>query len=154
MNYKEITLGDFKVIGLSVRTTNKDYKAQKDIAQLWENFINNNILSTVPNKVSDDIYCIYTDYENNFMGEYTTILGCIVSKEENIPDNLIVKDISACSYHLYTTEGKLPKCVGKTWQHIWQQPDTHRKYKADFDVYGKDAQNPDKAKVYTYLSVK
>lgn len=153
MDFEKVSLDKLIVVGISVRTTNQNYKSQRDIAKLWEFFFLNNIQQLIPNKISDDIYCIYTDYESDYTGEYTTILGCLVSKIENLSDRLIVKEIPACEYYKYISEGEMPYCVGKTWAHIWQS-NIDRKYLADFDIYGKEAKDPKNAKITTYLSIK
>lgn len=153
MKYEKITQEAISIVGIAVRTTNKDGQAQHDIAELWKKFIENNIADLIPFKISDDIYCIYTDYESDFMGEYTTILGCRVSDTNDTNDEFIYKEILSGDYLKFTSEGKLPEAVGKTWMHIWQS-NYDRKYTADFDVYGKDAVDPENATVITYLSVK
>lgn len=152
--YKNIHKEAFYVIGISVRTANKDGKGMQDIGKLFGRFFAEQIALTIPHKVSDDIYCVYTDYESNFMGEYTCILGCMVKNTDNIPERMIAKKIEASDYRLYKGMGEIHKAVGKTWETIWQQPDSFRKYTADFDVYGEEAQDPANAVVYTYLSVK
>lgn len=154
MDYKEITLETFFIVGIAVRTTNKNGYSQEDIGNLWTRFISHDIRELIPNKLSYDIYCVYTDYESDFMGEYTTIIGCKVSSIENLHEGLIAKEIAASDYRLYCSQGKIPECLGKTWVDIWQSSDSDRKYAADFDIYGIDAEDPDDAKVYTYLSVK
>lgn len=153
MNFEKVSLDKLIIVGISVRTTNQNYKSQKDIAKLWEFFFLNDIQHLIPNKISDDIYCIYTDYESDYTGEYTTILGCQVSKIDAISDRLIVKEIPACTYNKYISEGEMPYCVGKTWAQIWQS-DLDRKYLADFDIYGEGAKDPKNARIITYLSIK
>lgn len=150
MIFKEIAENSFTVVGIAIRTCNKNNQAQIDIAKLWGDFMQNGIASKIPNKVSDDIFCIYTDYESDWQGEYTTILGCKVSSIENITEGLICKEIPSTKYRLYKSEGEIPKCVGETWIHIWQSTDIPRAYVADFDVYSQTDTNV----VSTYLSVK
>ncbi|MDR1882950.1 MAG: GyrI-like domain-containing protein [Prevotella sp.] len=154
MKHEEITLGKFTVVGISVRTTNQDYKSQDDIAKLWEIFLRNGYLQSMP-KVSDDIYCIYTDYESDYTGEYTAVLGYRVPDVESIPTNLslAIKEIPESKYYKYISAGELPYAVGKTWAHIWKS-DINRGYLADFDVYGEEARDPANAKIATFLSVK
>jgi predicted transcriptional regulator YdeE len=152
MNNKTVEHSDFKIIGISVRTTNQDGKSQKDIGELWGKFMGQNILAQIPEKESNDVYCIYTDYETDFNGPYTTILGCKVRSLDSIPDGFVGKVIPAAKYNLYTSAGKLPDCVVDTWKHIWQSG-VKRKYSADFDVYSEKAQNPQNAEVDTYLSI-
>ncbi|MBK5722876.1 AraC family transcriptional regulator [Dysgonomonas sp. Marseille-P4677] len=156
MKYEEIILDKFTVVGISVRTTNQNHQSQGDIAKLWETFIRNGyIQQSLPNKISNDIYCIYTDYESDYTGEYTTLIGYKVSTLEGIPSNLslAIKEFPQAKYNKYISEGELPYVVGKTWAHIWKS-DIDRAYKADFDVYGEDAKDPSNAKIATYLSIK
>lgn len=153
MNHEEITLDKFTVVGIAVRTTNQDYKSQKDISDLWDMFFSRNIIGMIPDKISNDIYCIYTDYESDFTGEYTTILGCRVSGTDKVSMDLTIKEIPASKYYKYISEGELPYAVGKTWAHIWKS-NIDRAYLADFDIYGEEAKDPSNAKITTFLSIK
>lgn len=155
MKGEEITLEAFTVVGISVRTTNQDHKSQEDIAKLWESFLLNGVVQSIKNKISDDIYCIYTDYESDYTGEYTTLIGYKVSNIREIPTNknLVIKYFPACKYLKYISEGELPYAVGKTWAQIWQS-NTERAYIADFDIYGEEAKDPKNAKITTFLSIK
>ena len=152
MNYSLVTLTEFDIIGIAVRTTNQNRQSQNDIGALWRKFMNENILERIPDKESANIYCIYTDYENDFNGGYTTILGCKVNVLANIPEGCIGRTIQAAAYHLYISKGKIPDCVVATWMHIWQS-EIKRKWQADFDVYGPKSQDRENAEVTTYLSV-
>ncbi len=141
------------VVGIYVRTTNQNGQSQVDIGELWGKFYAQNLLTTIPNRVSDDVYCIYTDYESDQNAPYTSIIGYEVSTEEEIPSGMMLIEIPASKYRVYTAKGKLPDCVVGTWMHIWGSP-IHRKYAADFDVYGVKSKDPLNAEVKTYLSVK
>lgn len=155
MVFEKISLDNLTVVGISVRTTNANGQAQKDISTLWESFFSNNIIASIPNKISDDIYCLYTDYESDYQGAYTTVLGCVVSSASDISvTEWTIKEIPTGKYYKYVSQGKLPECVGATWMQIWESSDIDRKYSVDFDVYGKESHDPDNAIVNTYLSIK
>jgi predicted transcriptional regulator YdeE len=139
--------GEFYIIGIAVRTSNKDGRAQKDIGSLWARFMSDGIMERIPGRESADIYCVYTDYESDFNGEYTTVLGCRVSPGEMIPEGMSGKIIPASRYHVYSSSGEMPKALMETWNLIWRS-DIERLYTADFDLYGWDAV------VKTYISVK
>jgi predicted transcriptional regulator YdeE len=153
MEYQTITLEPFYLVGISVRTTNEGGQSGKDIGQLWERFFKENILAQIPDKTSNDIYCVYTDYERDASGPYTTLLGCAVSIQQTVPEGFTGKVIPGATYRVYTSVGKLPDSVLATWMHIWQTP-IDRSYQADFDVYGITAQDPNNAEVKTYVSVR
>jgi predicted transcriptional regulator YdeE len=70
-----IKIDPFKVIGISVKTTNKNGQSITDMGQLWNKFYSENILSTIPDRLSDDIYSIYTDYKSNYTEDYTAIIS-------------------------------------------------------------------------------
>ena len=149
---KTIEIEEFKVIGISVRTTNENGQSQNDISNLWAKFIGQNLIEQIPNKDANDIYCIYADYESDFNGPYTTILGCRVNSFDTIPHGFNNWTIPKTKYQVYKSAGKLPDCVVMTWINIWQS-DVERKYIADFDLYGQKAQNPEHAEVDTYVSI-
>ena len=58
-------LEPFKIIGISVRTTNENGQAMKDIPFLWNKFFEENIKDKIPNRLTDDLYCVYTHYEKD-----------------------------------------------------------------------------------------
>ncbi len=142
----------FNVIGISVRTTNINGKSKTDINALWNQWFTENIASRIPNTISDHLYNIYTDYESDEHGFYNTILGYKVSTIASVPKGMIGKYIPSTKYKEFVSEGKLPDCVVKTWESIWNLK-FDRSYLADFDVYDPSMMNPENAKVKTYLSI-
>src|SRR5690349_19105669 len=114
-----IHLEPFYITGLAVRTSNKDGRAASDIGTLWSRLFAENIAGKITNKASDDLYCLYTDYESDHSGAYSTILGYKVNSPSHQPENLVVKDIPGGNYKVYISSGKLPECIAATWNHIW-----------------------------------
>ncbi len=145
-------LEEFHVIGISVRTTNQDSKSQKDIGELFNIFFRDNLIEKIPDKVSYDVYCIYTEYESDFKAPYTTVIGCRVKSLERVPIGLTGITVPTLKYAVFKSIGKLPESLERTWNQIWQSS-ISRKYIADFDVYGQKAQNPNDAEVDTYVSI-
>jgi predicted transcriptional regulator YdeE len=141
----------FQIIGISIRTNNQ--KAANDLGKLWSKFIGENTANKIPNKISEDIYSIYTDYESDHNGDYTTIIGCKVDSLENISEGLIGKEIPTNDYQQFTAKGKFPECVQNTWGEIWNSG-IERSYVADFEVYGEKYMNMADAEVDIFISVK
>jgi predicted transcriptional regulator YdeE len=152
MRPKTKKLEEFHIIGISVRTTNQDGKSKKDIGELFGIFFRKNIIEKIPNKISNDVYCLYTDYEGDFKSPYTTLIGCKVTSLEKVPTGMIGITVPTLKYMVFKSTGKLPESVGKTWDHIWQSR-ISRKYIADFDVYVQMSKNPNDAEVDTYVSI-
>ena len=154
MTHKMVELDQFQVVGISVRTTNQNEQSKNDIGNLFTMFTRLGLVDKIPNKKTSDIYCIYTDYEGDFNAPYTVILGCkVLSIDQNLANGFVGKTIPKTQYQVYKSTGKLPDCVGETWNKIWKS-DIDRKYVADFDLYGAKSQDPNHAEVATYVSVK
>lgn len=146
------SVDQFYIIGISVRTTNENGQATTDIPQLWNKFMSENIIMQIPNKSSNDIYCLYTDYESDYTRPYTTILGCRVHDLNSIPAGFTGKSIQG-NYTTFTASGDLTAgIVFKKWQEIWNT-NLPRAYTTDFEVYGSKAQNQSNAQIDIFVGI-
>ncbi|MEE9362231.1 MAG: GyrI-like domain-containing protein [Cellulophaga sp.] len=144
----------FHVIGISIRTTNENGQSAKDLETLWGKFWGDEIEKQIPNKANDNIYAVYTDYETDFTGFYTVIIGLPVSSLENIPEGFVGLTIENDVYQKFESKGKMPEAVLNTWVEIWQNKNLNRAYKSDFTIHGKKYYDGDNAQVETFISVK
>lgn len=148
-------LNNFKFIGISVETTNANGQSANDLQKLWERFYCENIPTQIPNKVTDEIYSIYTDYETNYTGKYTCIIGFKVNSLDKIPENLIGREFEGGQFQKFIAKGQMPDAVVETWQKIWQKEgELNRKYEVDFEVYGKNSQKGEDSEVQIFISIK
>lgn len=152
MNHQ--TIQKFYIVGISVRTTNQNGQSAKDIEALWGKFWGEEIQKQIPNKLNDDIYAVYTDYETDFNGPYTTIIGLPVSSLKDIPKGFVGITIETAQYQKFVSKGKMPAAVFNTWLEIWNNKNLKRAYKADFTIHGKKYYDGDNAEVETFISVK
>lgn len=144
----------FKIIGISTRTTNKGNQSQQDLGKLWGQFYADNVFDKIPNKVSDNVLAIYTDYKSDFTDEYTTIIGVPVSTLDEIPNGLIGREFNADNFKKFVAKGKMPNAVVNVWLDIWQKDkELNRKYTYDFEVYGEKSQNGENSEVEIFLSI-
>ena len=112
-----------------------------------------NTLAMIPNKITQDIYSLYTDYEDDHTKPYTTILGCKVSSLDKIPEGMVGRSFDGGSYVKTSTKGDLMQgLIVKHWSKIFEM-DLNRTYLADFEIYGQKAQNPSTAEVDIYIGV-
>jgi predicted transcriptional regulator YdeE len=148
------TIAAFNIIGIAVRTTNENGRSGNDIPALWEQFMSNGLLEKIPNKVSNDIYCMYTDYEKDHTKPYTTLLGCQVDSLDILPEGMIGKHISGGQYSKQIAKGNiLEGLVFNEWLKIWAS-DLPRIFTADFEVYGAKAVNPNDAEVDIFVAIR
>lgn len=144
----------FKIIGISVRTTNKDNKASQDLSQLWSQFYAENLLEKIPNKASNAVLSIYTDYKSDFTDEYTTFIGVSVTTLDEIPKGLTRREFKADNFQKFVAKGEMPQAVVNTWVNIWQNDkNLNRKYNYDFEVYGDKSQIGENSEVEIYIGV-
>lgn len=141
----------FNVIGIKVRTTNKNGQSAKDIGQLWEKFISENIIDTIPNKIDSAILSIYTNYEGDHTQPYDTLLGCKVSTLSKIPTGMIGQKFKDGNYTKFTAQGDLSQgVVYQTWLEIWNET-IDRTFTCDFEVYGEKAKHRSDAVVEIFV---
>lgn len=144
----------FDIIGISVRTTNENGQSAQDIPVLWNKFMTEGIQQKIPGKISEKIFCIYTDYEKDHTKPYTTILGCKVESLDFIPENMVGKTVESADYEKIIAKGNLTEgIVYNKWLEIWNS-DLDRIFTADFEVYGEKVQDPKNAEVDIYIAIR
>lgn len=153
-NMKKVTIKPFMVIGIAVRTSNIDEQSAQDIGQLWGKFMSEGTAGQIPNKVSEEILSIYTNYEGDHMKPYDTILGCKVDSLDTIPEGMVGQSFDGGTYGKYVCKGDLTQgAVWGTWSEIFEEK-IDRVFTADFEVYGEKAQNPSDAEVDVLVAIK
>ena len=144
-----------KIIGISVRTTNKNNRSAQDLGTLWGQFSAENIIEKVPNKKSNEIYSIYTDYKSDYTDEYTTIIGVPVTTLDEIPDGLIGREFDAETFQKFIAKGEMPSAVVNVWLDIWERDkELNRKYTYDYEIYGEKSKNQTDAEVEIFVATK
>ncbi|OJV50484.1 MAG: AraC family transcriptional regulator [Bacteroidetes bacterium 43-16] len=134
----------FYVTGIAVRTNNISGAAAKDIPALWQRFFEEQVSDKIPGKLSEAIYCVYTDYAGDYTQDYTTLLGCRTSFPEPVPEGMSSKEVAPGKYTCFEAKGKMEEgFVFRQWTEIWQS-DLDRAYTSDFEVYepGKEDNEP------------
>ena len=121
---------------------------------LWNEFITEDIASKISDKISNDIYCTYTDYEGDYTKPYVAVLGYKVRDLTNIPAGLSGKSFTGGKYIKKVVKGNLfTGIVYDAWKEIWALG-IPRTYHADFEVYGVKAGNPENAEVEILVGIK
>ncbi len=144
----------YAVNGMMKLENGKTYACFKDIAELWQRFMSGNTLSKIPNKVNNEIYSLYTDYEGDHTKPYTAISGCKVERLDNIPNGMVGKSFSGGKYVKTMVKGDLIKgLIVNHWSKIFKM-DLDRNHIADFEVFGEKAQNTSDAEVDFHVGIK
>lgn len=151
----EQNLVAFKVIGISIESTNENRKSLEDMGKLWSQFYADGVSDKIPNKESDDIYSIYTDYESDYTGKFTAIIGYKVKSLDQIPDELVGREFKGGKYTKMTAKGEMPDAIIEIWMKVWKEEEKlKRRYTADFEVYGAKSQNGANSEVDVFVAIK
>lgn len=108
----------FEIIGISTRTSNTSGNAAADLGALWGRFFEEQIGSKLTGKVSEDIFAIYTDYQSDYTGEYTCLIGYQVGSIANAEEVLVAREFDGGKYIKFVAAGKMPEAVVQTWHFI------------------------------------
>jgi predicted transcriptional regulator YdeE len=152
----------FQVVGIEASTNNaKEAGPDAIIGKLWQQFLSQNLLNKIPDRVDQSFFAVYTDYATDANGQYTLVLGAKVKPVPNpvVPEGMVVKTVPAGRYAVFTSDrGPLTKVAVETWKEIWayyQSPaNGQRAYRADFEIYDQRAGDPNNAHVDIYIGVK
>jgi predicted transcriptional regulator YdeE len=162
LNMQEIKLQEIKLIGLSVRTNNKNEMNPKTskIGELAGRYWGQNIAAQITDRKNPDVtLSVYTEYDSDEHGDYTYFVGEEVSSFENMPSGFQQLIIPSAKYQKFTTSaGKMPKVVINAWQQIWKMSsddfEGKRAYQTDFEIYDQRASDPSNTIVDTYVGIK
>lgn len=148
------TIPSFELIGLKLphKTQNRNGQSNQDGGQLWQKFEQEKIASQIPQKLSDDIYAVYFDYEGDHSDPFSYFVGCRVAVGTMPPEGLDRLIIPAQTYQKLIATGPMPDCIAGLWKEIWES-DLPRAYIADFEIYGEKSKNWDQAEIEVFLSI-
>lgn len=151
------------IAGIQTRTKNTDELSGKGkLAALWEQFFNDQISEQLKEKISNDIYVVYSNYASDENGEYDYLIGFEVKPEDASKwdqSKIKMEKIEIGHYSKITTEkGSMPKVLVDAWHKIWNMTSKDlggiRAFKTDFEVYSSHAMDPNDSIVDIYLGLK
>ena len=160
MNPRAVEQEGFTVVGIAVRTSNREQTTSaRPIGKQWERLFKEGLLAAIPNKADGKIVAVYSEYATDKDGAYTYLLGAHVRKVESVPEGMTAKNVPAGRYAVFTSErGPVEKVVVEMWRRVWETPKNalggDRTYQADFEVYDQRAQNPADSVVDLYVAVR
>jgi predicted transcriptional regulator YdeE len=122
------------ILGIDARAGNEDLA---QIGDLWRRFHAMGGATAIAARRDDSVYCVYCEYETDFTGAFTVLIGCAVDADAAVPEGMKKLAIETGRFFVFEPMGELPKSVFETWAEIWNMP-VDRRYQADFDRYGSD----------------
>lgn len=150
-----MTLSSFHLAGIQLdsKTSNIGGQSMQDCGNLWQQFERESIFQKIPDKISEEVYAVYFDYDGDHLAPFRYFIGCRVNPESVIPAGLTELIIPEQNYITVTAKGQMPDCIGAAWKEIWQS-DYNRLFTYDFEVYDERSRDWSNAEVDIYLSTR
>lgn len=130
-----------RIIGIELRTSNDE--AMQTIPPHWQRFTEENVLARIPGKLSDEVYAVYTHFENagvNNQGIYSLIIGAPVSSAQAVPPGMVHAVLPASPRAVFPVpQGRFDQ-VGPAWLEVWQRDDLPKTFIAECERYRADGQ--------------
>lgn len=150
MNYEIVDLTEKIIAGCSARTNNTSPDMPAVIGGVWKKFYSDNFYDNIQYKINQKALGIYTDYENNEMGDYTIMAGCEVSRQ-GMTGSFEIRTIPAGKYAKFVVKGHMQKAVADFWQKLWQM-DLNRSFICDFEEYQNSS--IDECEIHIYIGLR
>jgi predicted transcriptional regulator YdeE len=165
MNPKIIQQDEFTVVGISARTSNpREMTPDGVIGKLWARFMRDGILAGIPHRADPSIVSVYSNYASDKDGEYDFLLGARVKSSAALPEGLTAVTVPAGRYAIFTSDqGPAARVVMDAWKRVWAALDEsekkseaagNRAYRADFEVYGEGALDPQNMVMDIFVGIK
>jgi predicted transcriptional regulator YdeE len=136
LNETLIALPERTILGLACRTSAT--AAARDIPAHWQRVLEGGGLEQLLPVAGDPaIYAVYSDYESDWRGAYTFVIGMQVAPESRVPEGLAAVCIPAGRYANISLHGNPKDILWRTWSYIgetWAHGN-ERRYAADYERY-------------------
>lgn len=161
MQKTTMQLPEIKLIGITARTNNK-LEMDPDTAKIGgtiQQYFHQQLAEKMTQRKNPGItYCVYTEYESDFTGDYTYFIGEEVTSFANLPKIFTELTIAPQTYAKYTSDaGPMPLVCINMWQKIWQMTTEefggNRSYQADFELYDQRAKDPQNVVLDIFIGV-
>lgn len=149
------------VAGITTRTNNEaEFKGAAKIPDLHALFIADHLEEKLTKTVGNGtVRAVYTDYESDFHGDYTYLLGYEVEDMTALPEGIEIRQWPASKYAVFTSgRGPLRPTLVATWRQILAMEEAgqlggKRTYIGDFEVHESSRPNPQEIQARIYVGI-
>src|SRR5208337_836846 len=139
------------VVGIACSTRNAD--AQESIPGCWQEFLKQNASAMIPHRATPPVmYAVYSDYESDWTGYYSYLLGCGVTRADTVPVGMETRRIPPQTYAVFRAKGRMPDEITGVWANVWAS-ELPRTYTHDFELYDKRFTRPSAKEAEVWVAV-
>lgn len=151
---EKIQKTNFKLVGLKLkeRTSNENNQSSKDCGELWQKFEEEKVFDLISDKLTNEVFAVYFDYEKDETMPFSYFIGCKVNENTEVPEALESLEIPSQKYRKIMAKGVMTGCITEAWEKIWNSK-IPRKFGFDFEVYDEKSQDWSDAEVDIYVSI-
>jgi predicted transcriptional regulator YdeE len=124
------------VFGIELRTRNTE--AFDTIPPHWQRFADGQVLACIPGKLSDEVYAVYTHFQNagrDNQGSYSLVIGAAVAPDTPLPEGLARAVVPASRRAVFPVAPGRFDLVGAKWQEIWEHTELPKTFIAEYERY-------------------
>ena len=125
-----------RILGFACRTSSS--AAGRDIPAHWQRVLAGGLFERlIPMRGDPAIYAVYCDYETDWRGACTFVIGMQVAAESRVPEGLVAVRIPAGRYANIALQGNPKDVLWRTWSTIgetWAHRN-ERRYAVDYERY-------------------
>lgn len=126
---RQLFVGHFATIAI-----NSDSETQLSLAKAWKTFTANKHRFAINNKISDDIYLIYSDYSQHAKGTISLFIGHKVSEFNDLASDFKPLTVPSQSYASFQLNGDFSHIAHDAWQQL-PSLNLNRSYNYDMEIY-------------------
>lgn len=157
-------LPEIKLVGITTRTNNthlfESDPSTNQIAATVQKYFHGGYAEKISARINPGTtYCVYTNYESDFTGEYTYFIGEEVTSFDGIDKNLETITLPVQNYVKFTNQpGPMPSVCIDMWKKIWTMSESdlggQRAYIADFEIYDERSLDHKSVILDIYISIR
>lgn len=143
----------FTIVGIDMRTTNRNGESLRQIPAFWQKFYHDHVIQKIPSVINPNrVYAVYSDYDEQ--GYYSMLIGVEAKEQEQLPSGLVSMSVPSSKYAMLTAKGSIPYAISNTWDYVFSHEFPHtRAFRADFEVYDERSRAVRDAEVDLYISI-
>lgn len=158
MNYLIEKMPALRIFGEQITTTFKNNACMSDIPALWKRVHKEHVIQKIPHQLYDHVtIALYTDYTPDFSltaGSFSYILGTFVTHDAKLTQRMVLKEIPASKYAIFTAQGPFATTIEATWKEIWKCQELDRTFSNDFEWYDTKSTDDEKSIVKIYVAIR